>query len=111
MIKKGDLVMVVRGTVCCGFASERIGIVYTVTSIDEFINAQCRGCGTKHRVLNARGYVSSRGDGFDVKMLRKIDPDQASDREREFDRLSRRENHPLVVGDLDTQRKIAECEK
>ena len=102
-IKKGDLVMVVRTTLCCGHVTPMFGHIFKVSGFspsDPYM--QCNYCGS----FGCRKMAKGGHRNVELLRLRKIDPDQASDREREFDRLSRKEQHPLVVGDLDTQRRI-----
>ena len=102
-IKKGDLVAIVKP----GCKNNNVGKIFTVLGVSDE-RFSCLVCGKHH------GYGKNAlrlDDGIHrywvaFSRLRKIDPDQASDHEREFDRLSRKEQHPLVVGDLDTQRRI-----
>jgi len=87
-IKKGDLVIVARPT-RCGCVHE-IGVVFKVTGFAPGEAFNCQSCGA--RWLSAiKGVTGYQDYMFDPSRLRKIDPDQASDREREFDRLNRRQ--------------------
>lgn len=87
-IKKGDLVVVVRPAAYC---SCHVGLVFVVQDIapspDGHLN--CHKCGSRARsLLDAK---KPQGGWQSLSQLRKIDPDQASDHEREFDRLNRRQ--------------------
>jgi len=108
-IKKGDLVMIVRGHYCLMkyYGGHIFGVTGFLEGGPNERGYSCPTCGKSNvwpLELGAIGIDDK--SAIPISCLRKIDPDQASDREREFDRLSRKEQHPLVVGDLDTQRRI-----
>lgn len=54
-IAVGDLVVVVRGTPCCGYSANTIGMIFSVFSIEPGNNFFCNGCGKMlggtHRVV------------------------------------------------------------
>lgn len=71
-IKLGDMVMVVRGTPCCGFLGQLKYLqVATVVSVDH-LDFVCRSCMTP---LGERaGVVFDTGLGALASMVKKIDP-------------------------------------
>jgi len=75
MIKVGDLVMVVKPTVCCGNPAE-LGIIFTVAEIDSS-ESNCVFCGSTFNVLDARNGINN--DWHDVSTLIKIDPPALQD--------------------------------
>lgn len=73
-LKPGDLVMVVRGTSCCGYG--KFGFMFTVKRIDAGV-VKCPSCGRvtayKQRVWNS----GNRASG--AERLKKIDPPATGD--------------------------------
>jgi len=84
-IKVGDMVMIVRA--CCGDSAKHIGEIFVARTPRPFLE-QCFWCKKKSP---APYFANDKGVQWASWRLRKIDPDQASDREREFDRLNRRQ--------------------
>ena len=71
MIKKGDLVMLVRGRSCCG-AGFGYGEIYTVTRIETRLN-KCGYCGAIESVILAAG-DNHKKSGYNIDRLKKLDP-------------------------------------
>ena len=71
MIKKGDLVMLVRDRSCCG-GGYGYGEIYTVTRIETKFN-KCSYCGAIKTVTLAAGDGHKR-DGYNIDRLKKLDP-------------------------------------
>lgn len=85
-IEVGDLVMVVKPVLCCGFGG---GHIFTVTGLmsnaerygpREWTHAQCRHCGELHEIKNIAAWmagISADGhpsDIFGVTRLKRIPP-------------------------------------
>lgn len=70
-IKKGDLVMVVRGTRCCGVLGH-IGRTYTVIGINNSARWRCFYCGSPEAEPLVRG--ENLGNGYELSCLIRIDP-------------------------------------
>ena len=88
-IKKGDLVVVIRANDCG--CPDRIGTVFTVTKVIRSTQfRRCQICGDTSEFTHHLVAEGQEKGTVGLNRLRKIDPDQASDREREFDQLSRR---------------------
>lgn len=80
-IKAGDLVMVVKPTLCCGCTAS-IGTIFTVKKLICCEEAQCFACGhTAPRVLATRG--AGRGPGYDIETLKRIEPPSVTEDVRE----------------------------
>lgn len=80
-IKPGDLVMVVRPTPCCGHPG-KVGIPFTVISIDVLEDGMCHACGGNlGHAAYATLMVGVCGDahGAPLSMLKKIDPPSEGD--------------------------------
>lgn len=76
-IKPGDLVMVVRPTLCCN-SSTSIGDVGIVTEIPSWADyVACSLCGVTDRDLNK--YRAVRDGGCHISRLKKIDPPALAD--------------------------------
>lgn len=84
-IKKGDLVIHVGG--CCGELPS-LGQIAEVMWIS-YRHTKCEFCAYETKGLHAGS--RRRAAGVPLPWLRKIDPDQASDHERAFDYLNRRQ--------------------
>ena len=69
MIKRGDLVMVVRGTPCCGGVKD-LGLTFTVNKTYKS-QAICAKCGSR---LTSRFVTTDDGYECSEKLLKKIDP-------------------------------------
>ena len=78
-IKAGDLVMIVRPTLCCGDASS-IGTVFTVKEV--WINrSRCHGCGAFHEEMQLANNLprSIENAGWMASRLIRIDPPALTD--------------------------------
>lgn len=70
-IKPGDLVMIVRGTPCCGATRGHLGIPFIVGNVEDCL-VRCTHCGSERM---ARLVEAESGDPNAVAgMLIKIDP-------------------------------------
>jgi len=69
MIKKGDLVMVVKPTLCCD-RPERMGFVFEAQGIHDGI-IECLLCGEEREGVSV---VLENDTGFPIECLMKIDP-------------------------------------
>ena len=70
-IKPGDLVMIVRGTPCCGATRGNLGIPFIVGSVED-CRVWCNDCGSERMV---RLVEAESGDpNAEAGMLIKIDP-------------------------------------
>ena len=74
-IKRGDLVMVVRPSICCG-SQLSLGKTYTVVRIVDIDAAsphkrRCRGC---RKVIDEAIAFDDETGGYHVSRLRRIDP-------------------------------------
>lgn len=88
-IKKGDLVMQVKPTPCCGNA-DNIGDVFVVTWIGVAIG-RCHSCGDR-TPENAASTVED-DSAVPLSMLKKIDPPATG----EYDRVPVRKAQPKKV--------------
>lgn len=70
-IKVGDLVMVVKGTECCGIC-ECLGYTFRVEWVG-VCTGECQNCGDDGEVLCADDSPDS-DEGFPMSLLRRIDP-------------------------------------
>ena len=71
-IKVGDLVMVVRPTICCG-ATKSVGLVATVVDNETKQYVRCIHC--SDRVINDSSYLQlDNGKYCHVSRLKRIDP-------------------------------------
>lgn len=71
-IKAGDLVQVVRGNRCCGYAADDIGKITVVASLRSSTAGECFKCGQLQGEDGAIA-VTAAGDFF-VWKLRRIPP-------------------------------------
>lgn len=88
-IKKGDLVMQVRATTCCGDASG-VGSVFVVTWLG-VATGQCNHCGDITAEDSASTVESE--DATPLHLLKKIDPPSTG----EYDRVPVRKTEPAEV--------------
>lgn len=74
-IRPGDLVMVVRPTLCCG-STRRIGHTFAVLYVDGNTLGECRTCGKWYRSVDAVYRVDDRGNSWAEPLSRliRIDP-------------------------------------
>lgn len=71
-IKPGDLVAVVRATLCCG-STDAIGKIGTVEPNPSWARyCTCDGCGAYD--YDPTRYVTIEGGGYHIDTLKKIDP-------------------------------------
>lgn len=74
-ISKGDLVMVLKPSFCCG-SEDSISHIFTVAYVVMGAQGECRFCG--HRSFTdtaATGGTTSIGpEGCDIRRLKRIDP-------------------------------------
>ena len=69
-IKKGDLVMVVKPTPCCG-NTDRVGLTFTVREVGRAKRPYCFYCGVLSDELAAAGGIDAV---YRLSRLKKIDP-------------------------------------
>ena len=80
-IKVGDLVMVVKSSLCCG-STDGIGETFVVRWLGR-PNGQCEACGNCRPTYGADS-VTNGDDGYDLRRLKRIPP--LSDLERVTDK-------------------------
>ncbi len=71
-IKAGDLVMVVRGVVCCGTSTKMNGVPFVVAKVETRGPYCCKKCG--HEYAQVTSAYSVDGCNVDVRRLIRIDP-------------------------------------
>lgn len=71
MIKKGDLVMIVRAAPCCG-ANKSVGAVFIAGEDAPHVLGHCGACGSIHD--EGRAVWGYKHFGAPVSRLTKIDP-------------------------------------
>ena len=70
-IAVGDLVQVVRLSVCCG--NGRLGRIFTVAKLIDTSHISCTACGAKYHRINA--VADERGSvGINITRLKRIPP-------------------------------------
>ena len=72
--KPGDLAMVVRGTLCCGYG--KLGFVFTVKRVDAGF-LKCSNCGHVTAYKQRVWHSGNRASG--TERLKKIDPPATGD--------------------------------
>lgn len=88
-IKKGDLVMVARGQLCCGGTGASTGKIFRVSRLTR-ANLQCAHCASFKPGVFA---VISAAGAYDIARLKKIDPPATG----EYDRVPVRKTQPRKV--------------
>lgn len=90
-IKKGDLVMVVKPTPCCG--KGHLGLVLTVDWVRSYFPTHCRYCGADRDLSHERAGFEPDRTTCETYRLKKIDPPATG----EYDRVPVRKTEPRKV--------------
>jgi len=79
-IQKGDLVMVVKPSFCCG-TEDFISRIFTVAYVVMGAKGMCRHCGDiSFNDTAATGEITSVGpEGCDIRRLKRLDPGNLSE--------------------------------
>lgn len=76
-IRKNDLVMIVRPTICCG-SSKSIGLIRTVAAHDGMEYVYCGMCGFRQKKHRNYAHFTS-GGCCELSRLKKINPPPLSE--------------------------------
>ena len=71
-IKVGDLVIVLRPSMCCPQEKPHIGRIFTVSSFETLNATPCERCGDKSTITVAIEPGSYKG--YDIRRLKRIPP-------------------------------------
>ena len=85
-ISVGDLVVVVRGTKCCG-AGRHVGKIFKVTGFIDQGYIACSACGRVRSVQLRTAFGISIHPGYDVNRLKRIPPLSELEGERTEEKL------------------------
>lgn len=77
-IQVGDLVMVIRGRVCCGYITPQTGsAIFKVVGFRN-VDGICSYCNAENsNLVNALGEGMDKG--YDIRRLKRLDPDALKD--------------------------------